>query len=291
MDKLKLMASFISVAEEGSYTAAANRIGKTKALVSMHVDKLEEALSVRLISRTTRSLHLTDIGSAYYEEAKRVLDDITTLESNISKKHQTLTGRLRLSAPTTFGEIVLMPFVATMASRHPEIEFDITLNDRYVDLVAEGFDASIRIGKLKDSNLIARPVGGSHLKFCASPTFIERYGAPTTPEELAAAPCVVDRNFRQSGVWTLSPDINVKASAKISVNSAMAAARIAAHGTALTLSPDFAVDKYIHTGKLVTVMEQYPLEELPIHVVYPHRQHLSPKVTVLAEELKKYLQR
>ncbi len=283
------MSSFIAVAEEGSYTAAANRLGKTKALISMHVDKLEEALSVRLISRTTRSLHLTDTGSAYYEEAKRVLDDISTLESNITEKHQTLTGRLRLSAPTTFGEIVLMPFLTKMETIHPNIEFDINLNDRYVDLVAEGFDASIRIGKLKDSNLIARPVGISRLTFCASPAFIARYGTPTTPEELSAVPCVVDRNFRQSGVWALSPDINVKVSAKISVNSAMAAARIAAHGTALTLSPDFAVNKYIHTGKLVTVMEQYPLEELPIHVVYPHRQHLSPKVTMLTEALKQYL--
>lgn len=285
MDKLKLMSSFIAVAEEGTYTAAARRLGKTKALVSIHIDKLEALLSVRLISRTTRSLRLTDSGSVYYEEAKRVIDDIASLEANLRQEHQALTGRLRLSAPTTFGEVVLMPFVARLSLLHPHLIPDITLSDRYVDLVAEGFDLAIRVGQLKDSNLIARPVGQVELKVCVSPSFIQQYGTPSEPSQLSQLPCVVDRNFRQSGMWQFSETEQIKVMEKASVNNAMAAARMAVVGSVASLSPDFAVDEYIADGRLIQIFEHYKLAPLPIHVVYPHRQHLSSKVTVLTEAL------
>ncbi|WP_370280614.1 LysR family transcriptional regulator [Pontibacterium sp.] len=184
MDKLNLMTSFIAVAEEGTYTAAGKRLGKTTPLISTHISQLEELLDVRLITRSTRSMQLTPTGQSYYEEAKKVLDDIATLEARVRKENQNLVGRLRISAPVTFGEQVLMPFIAKMVEANPQLNVELMFNDRYVDIVAEGFDTAIRIGQLEDSALIARRIGSIRMLLCASPTFIERYGMPESPTDL-----------------------------------------------------------------------------------------------------------
>lgn len=292
MDKLNLMTSFIAVAEEGTYTAAGKRLGKTTPLISTHISQLEELLDVRLITRSTRSMQLTPTGQSYYEEAKKVLDDIATLEARVRKENQNLVGRLRISAPVTFGEQVLMPFIAKMVEENPQLNVELMLNDRYVDIVAEGFDTAIRIGQLEDSALIARRIGSIRMLLCASPGFIERHGMPDSPTDLQSLPCVFDTNFRQGNRWSFTHDgktVEVAPNVIARVNSAVAAARMATTGLAVTYAPDFAVKNEIENGSLVEILSDYCQTDVPINMVYPHRKHLSAKVSTFVEEFAEYL--
>lgn len=293
MDKLNLMTSFIAVAEEGTYTAAGKRLGKTTPLISTHVSQLEALLDVRLITRSTRSLQLTPTGQSYYEEAKKVLDDIATLEARVRKENQNLVGRLRLSAPVTFGEQVLMPFIAKMVKENPQLNVELMLNDRYVDIVAEGFDAAIRIGQLEDSALIARKIGSIRMLLCASPEFIERHGQPESPADLQSLPCVFDTNFRQGNRWSFTLDgksVEIAPNIIARVNSAVAAARMATAGLTVTYAPDFAVNADIERGALVEILSDYCQTNVPINIIYPHRKHLSAKVSTFLEEFAGYLE-
>ena len=292
MDKLNLMTSFIAVAEEGTYTAAGKRLGKSTPLISTHISQLEELLDVRLITRSTRSLQLTPTGQSYYEEVKKVLDDISTLEARVRKENQNLVGRLRISAPVTFGEQVLISFIAKMIEENPQLNVELMFNDRYVDIVAEGFDTAIRIGQLEDSALIARRVGSIRMLLCASPAFIERYGMPESPTDLERLPCVFDTNYRQGSCWSFTLNgnaVNVVPNVIASVNSAVAAARMAINGLAVTYAPDFAVKDDIENGFLVEILGDYCQTDVPINMIYPHRKHLSAKVSTFVEEFTKYL--
>ena len=293
MDKLNLMSSFIAVAEEGTYTAAAKRLGKTKALISTHVSQLEGLLDVRLITRSTRSMQLTPTGQSYYEEAKKVLDDIATLEAQVRQEHQTLVGRLRISAPATFGELVMMPFIAQITSQNPQLNVELMLNDRYVDIVAEGFDAAIRIGHLEDSTLIARPIGNITMQLCAAPSFLEQHGRPASPDDLNTLPCVFDTNYRQANRWNFihaGQEFDIKPSIIARVNSALAAANMAKTGAAITYAPDFAVQDSLNSGQLISLLEENCLTAIPINMIYPHRKHLSAKVTAFIEQFSTYVQ-
>lgn len=292
MDKLNLMNSFVFVAEKGSYTAAAQHLGKTKALMSTHVSQLESALEVRLIHRSTRGLQLTDAGRAYYEQAKRILDDISMVEVGLKSDQQQVAGRLRISAPTTFGECVLMPFVAQFIEQHPDLHIDVVLNDRFVDLVSEGYDLAIRIGHLQDSDLIAVSVGHMALKVCASPQFIAHYGLPNHPHQLSNLPAVFDSNHKGPKLrqcFKQGETFSFPIQAAISVNNALASATLAANANLFTISPDFAVDPYIKSGKLTQLLPDYDFGAYPVNVVYSHRKYLQLKVNVFNQALKAYM--
>lgn len=288
MDKLNLMSSFIAVVEEGNFTAAAKRIGKTTALVSTHISQLEENLGVRLVTRSTRSIKLTSTGLGYYEEAKRVLDDIFSLEAKVRQEHQSLIGEIRITAPTTFGELVLAPLFAELIEGNPQLQIELSLNDRFVDIVAEGFDMAIRIGKLEDSALIARQISSTGMVCCASPAFLKKHGQPQTPEDLHHLPCIFDTNNRKS-TWSFSKDekaYTIKPNSIMKVNSAVAAGRLATTGLGICSSPHFAVKDALKSGELVTVLDDYNQLEIPISVIYSHRKHLSAKVSTFLELLK-----
>jgi len=294
MDKLNLMTSFIAVAEEGTYTAAGKRLGKTTPLISTHVSQLEDLLGARLITRSTRSLKLTPTGQSYYEEAKKVLDDIATLEAQVRQETQSLVGQLRISAPVTFGEQVLMPFVAKMVEDNPRLNVELMLNDRYIDIVAEGFDIAVRIGTLEDSTLIAKRIGHVRMLLCASPGFIERYGNPESPTELKALPCVFDSNFRQIDRWRFRHNgkaIEVTPNVIARVNSPIAAAQLAKTGQAVTYAPEFSVSDELKNGSLVEILSDYSHSDLPLSMIYPHRKHLSAKVSIFVEKFAEYLSR
>lgn len=292
MNKLNLMAAFIAVYEEGSYTAAAKRLGKTKSLVSTQVSQLEELLQSRLITRSTRSIKPTASGASYYEQAKEILDHINDLESRLRDEQHNLVGKLRLSAPTTFGELIIMPFVATLIKKHPELQIDIMLSDRYVDIINEGFDAAIRIGHLEDSSLIANHVSDISVHLCASPEFIKNHGKPTSLDKLSLFPCVFDTNTRKSSSWEFSTNtgaIKVYPNQIIRVNSALAAACIAKHGSAIAYCPDFAIKEGVDKGDLIPLLTEEHKTQAPIHIIYPHRKHLSSRVSIFMKEFKDYL--
>ena len=290
MDKLKLMESFIALHEEGSYTAAARRLGKTKASVSANVSNLEEHLKVRLVRRSTRSVQATSAGVNYYEKSKQVINDLYNLESSIQDEHHSLVGKIRLSAPTTYGEIVVMPFIAMLADKHPELEVDILLSDRFVDLINEGFDAAIRVGSLDDSSMIASYVGDVAMHLCASPIFLERHGMPKSLHDIADLPCIFDTNRRLS-TWTFSTKNGlVEASPKqvFRVNSALATANLAKYGNAIAYSPDFAVRESFDNGSLVPLLSELHDTSMPVNVIYSHRLHLPARVATFIREFKQH---
>lgn len=287
MDKLNLMSSFIAVVEEGNFTAAAKRIGKTTALVSTHISQLEEILDVRLVTRSTRSIKLTSTGLSYYDEAKRVLDDIASLEAKVRQEHDSLVGEIRITAPTTFGELVLAPLFSNMISNNPQLQIDLSLNDRFVDIVAEGFDMAIRIGQLEDSALIARKISTTKMVLCASPEFLAKHGHPTSPEDLQKMPCIFDTNNRNN-YWSFGHGkqvLNIKPNSIMKVNSAVAAGKLASTGLGICSSPQFAVQNALDAGNLVTVLDDFNQTEIPINAIYSHRRHLSAKVTAILELL------
>ncbi len=291
MDKLNLMASFIAVVEEGNFTAAARRIGKTTALVSTHISQLEENLDVQLVTRTTRSIKLTSTGLNYYEEAKRVLDDIASLEAKVRQEHESLVGEIRITAPTTFGELVLAPLFADMIKNHPQLQIDLSLNDRFVDIVAEGFDMAIRIGQLEDSALIARKISTTKMVLCASPAFIEKHGQPESPVDLQKLPCIFDTNNRYN-YWSFKDGkkiLNIKPNSIMKVNSAVAAGKLACAGLGICSSPQFAVQDALDRGNLVIVLDEFNPTEIPINVIYSHRKHLSAKVSAVLELIRESL--
>ncbi|ARU54328.1 putative transcription regulator protein [Oleiphilus messinensis] len=292
MNKLNLMEAYIAVFEAGSYTAAGKRLGKTKALVSTQVSQLEDYLQIRLITRSTRTIKPTSAGVAYYEQAKQILDEIANLESRLRSEHHELVGRLRISVPTTYGELVVMPFMARLLERYPRLEIDIVLNDRYVDIIEEGFDAAIRIGDLEDSALVASFIGNVDMQLYAAPGFLRAHGQPETWAQLSGFPCIFDCNTRHVSNWAVQVDsgkLKVDLNQVIRVNSALAAANLAKSGAGISFGPDFALRESVAKGELVLLLEDQHQTRYPVHILYPHRKYLSARVSTFITEFKQYI--
>ncbi|EAQ64060.1 probable transcription regulator protein [Marinomonas sp. MED121] len=300
------MEAFITVFEEGSYTSAAKRLGRTKAMVSTQVSQLEAHLQIRLMTRSTRSIQATAMGRTYYEQAKLLLEDLDNLESQLTQSSQNVAGKLRIAVPTTYGEQVVMPFVAKLIETYPELEIDILLSDRYVDLINEGVDAAIRIGRLEDSSLIASHIGKVNMMLCASQAFLESYPTPKQFSDLSDLPCVLDDNSREN-YWSfeaienqdilgrnnkkgrIESRVKVTPNYKIRVNSASAAVQLARHGKLICYTPAFAAQDLINQGLLIPILAKAHQTHFPIQIVYPHRKHTSARLTQFIAEFKAYL--
>jgi DNA-binding transcriptional LysR family regulator len=300
------MEAFITVFEEGSYTAAAKRLGRTKAMVSTQVSQLEAHLQIRLMTRSTRSIQATAMGRTYYEQAKLLLEDLDNLESQLTQSSQNVAGKLRIAVPTTYGEQVVMPFVAKLIETYPELEIDILLSDRYVDLINEGVDAAIRIGRLEDSSLIANHIGKVNMMLCASQAFLENYPTPKQFSDLSNLPCVLDDNSRENH-WSfeaienqdamegnntkgkIESRVKITPNYKVRVNSASAAVQLARHGKLICYTPAFAAQDLINQGLLVPILAKAHQTHFPIQIVYPHRKHTSARLTQFIAEFKAYL--
>ncbi|MFM2480530.1 LysR substrate-binding domain-containing protein [Celerinatantimonas sp. YJH-8] len=292
MDKLNLMNSFVHVAELQSYTAAASKLNKTKALMSTHVRQLEEALDVRLISRSTRGFTLTEAGQRYYHQARQILDEVAAMEIGLREGEQQMAGRLRLSVPNTFGEEVMMPFIADFMQRYPAMNIEVELNDRYVDLINSGFDLAIRLGQLQDSAMVARPIGVSYQVLVAAPKLVA--DKPTQdPDDIAGLPMIFDTNIRGERTrWvchrddeSFPLDLHIVAY----VNSAKASGLLARSGIGLALCPAFAVQSGLDSGELVELLPEYQFGKIPISAVYPNRQQLSARARQFIDEFKAYI--
>ena len=300
------MEAFITVFEEGSYTAAAKRLGRTKAMVSTQVSQLEAHLQIRLMTRSTRSIQATAMVRTYYEQAKLLLEDLDNLESQLTQSSQNVAGKLRIAVPTTYGEQVVMPFVAKLIETYPELEIDILLSDRYVDLINEGVDAAIRIGRLEDSSLIASHIGKVNMMLCASQAFLENYPTPKQFSDLSDLPCVLDDNSRENH-WSfeiienqdamegnntkgrIESRVKVTPNYKVRVNSASAAVQLARHGKLICYTPAFAAQDLINQGLLIPILAKAHQTQFPIQIVYPHRKHTSARLTQFIAEFKAYL--
>ena len=201
MDRFEDLNAFVTVAETGSFTAAAERLAVAKSAISRRVARLEERLGVQLIHRTTRRLSLTDSGAAFYERGVRVLADLDEAESAVAQAHGELRGALRIALPASFGRRHMGEPICEFRRQHPRIEFDVDFNDRRVDLIEEGVDLAIRIAHLQDSSLIAKRLFRVRTHVCASPAYLAEFGAPQHPQELAAHACLVYSNLPEPGTW------------------------------------------------------------------------------------------
>jgi DNA-binding transcriptional LysR family regulator len=288
MDRLSAMEVFAQVVESGGFSAAAGKLGLSTTAASRLVAELEGHLQTRLLNRTTRKVSLTESGRAYYERCVQILGDLREAEAEASRAAIVPRGTIRLATAVAFTPHVA-PVVADFLARHGEVRFDVSLSDRMVDLVEEGFDVAIRIGTPGADNLVARRVGETRIVPCAAPSYLAARGAPATPEALVAHNCFTYEYVRPVGLWRFrGPDGEeraVRVRGTVHSNSATLYAELAARGVGIVFEPAFVVGPDIRAGRLVPLLQDYEPALLPIFAVYPSRRHLSAKVRVFVDFL------
>lgn len=289
MDTLTRMRAFIDVVEAEGFSAAARKIGRSKALLSKYVRELEDELGALLLNRTTRQFSMTEAGHTYYKRAVEIIREIDSLADTVRESSGDVRGRIKLSAPRTFADAPIGQSLIDFALEHPDIVLDINLDDRFVDLVEEGFDLAIRISRLENSSLIARRLSPFSVRLCASPALIERVGMPQNPQQLASRPCIIDTNGRWLSNWPFKGDggemLSVAVSGPIEVNSPLAARAAAVSGLGFSILPDFIAAPEIEAGNLVALMDDRMYSGGGIFAVYPHRRYLPAKVRVFVDFL------
>lgn len=271
MDLIDGMRTYVAVVEAGSFTAAADRLGISKKLVSKYVGQLEEHVNARLLHRTTRRLSLTETGQQYYNGCLDLLASLDALESGLQSQHVGLAGPLRIAAPANFGEQFAVAAIAAFQLAHPDIIIDLQLNDRYIDLAAEGFDLAIRIGSFEDSALITRRIGQAALWTVAAPELINRLGSPSTPEDLQRFPGLIDTNSRTGNVWRYGRDGNTRSlrvTPRFRVNSAIAIRTLAEAGHGVGRCLDLFAAQSVADGRLVRLLPEYETDRVDIRVAY-----------------------
>ncbi|MBT3790600.1 MAG: LysR family transcriptional regulator [Alphaproteobacteria bacterium] len=279
---------FTAVVENGGFSAAAKKLGRSVSFVSKAVTKLEERLKVRLLNRTTRSVVPTDTGQAYYERCRQIVSAALEAEHDMAASHQTPQGHLKISMPVSFGRSYLNDALPEFLNTYPLITLNADLNDRFVDVIAEGYDVVIRAGILKESSLIARKLGSSRLMTLASPAYLEKHGTPQVPEDLKAHACISWAGFHTAH-WTFAnpegQSITVQIEPRIICNSAELELPMALNSVGITQLPGFICNQEVANGSLVPVLCDYEVPPIGIYAVYPHRVHLSAKVRVFVDFL------
>lgn len=288
MDKTQEMASFIAVVEAGSFVAAADALGLSKAAVSRQVGDLEQRLGTRLLHRTTRRLSLTDDGQLFYARAKEVLAAIEEAEAEISSRSAEPSGLLRINAPLTFGVLHLAPLWGRFADAYPKVSLDIDLSDRIVDLVEEGYDLAVRITNLPSSQLVSRQLASSRMVLCASPDYIARNGVPARPRDLAVHRVIAYSYWSTRDEWSFTgPDgeVRVRTQPRIRANNGDTCRAAALAHQGIVLQPDFLVGGDLRQGTLVELLPDYASLTIGIHAVYPSRKHLPIKTRRMVDFL------
>ena len=288
MDLLNAMDVFNRVARLESFSAAARDLGMSKTAVSRHVSDLENTLGVRLLNRTTRRMGLTEAGQAYVARSSAILTEIEELRNAVQNLHRQPSGLLRVTAAVTFGHCSLAPVIADFLAEYPEINVQLDLTNRFVDIVEEGFDLAIRVGDLQDSSLISRSLVPVQRYTCASPAYIERWGEPAKPADLGSHACVIFLTHGTEAQWQFADaegEHSVTVSGRLRVNSTEAAAQAVRDGVGIGLLPDYAVRRQMASGEVRRVLAGYDIKGGQVHALYPHRHHLSSKVRVFIDYL------
>jgi len=289
MDRFRALTAFAKVVETGSFARAADRLNVSVSAVSRQVAELESHLDARLLNRTTRRLSLTESGRVFYERCVQLLADLEEAEQSAHAGTVKPRGTLRLSCSVTFGERHIAPAIADLARRYPELQFDVDLSDRAVDLVEEGFDAAVRIGQIGSQNLVGRKVGMTRLVCCAAPAYLEARGLPRKPEDLATHACLTYEYATVRNVWPFRDregrDRSVKIAGSIHANSGRFLEALAVEAAGIAYEPDFIVGPDIRAGRLTPLLRGFEPHASNIYVVYPSRRHLSGKVRAFTEFL------
>jgi len=289
MDRFADLEAFTAVVETGTFSAAGERLGVAKSVVSRRVSQLERRLDCRLLHRTTRRLSLTDAGRNLYQRAVQILADLDDAEQSIAQETLELRGALKLAAPLTFGLMHLSDAIGEFLQAHPAIELNLDLNDRTVNLVEEGFDMAVRIGDLQDSTLVARRLGTARNITCASRTYLERYGEPASPEELQRHVGLQYSNISYRQQWRYETadgrTIQAQPQIRIRANNGEALAAAASAGLGVTTGPTFILARYLGDGSLVRILEPYRRPATGIYAVYPPGRLLPGRVQAFSDFL------
>jgi DNA-binding transcriptional LysR family regulator len=293
MDRLSAMRTFRTVVESGGFSAAARRLGLSKAAVSKQVAELEAHFGTALLHRTTRRLNATDAGRRYFENCVRLLDELSAVEAEVRNAQAEPSGRLRVSAPINFGNAVLGPVICAIAQRYPKLKIQVELNDRFVDLIEEGFDVALRIRtNLPDSSLIVRRIDSITRSVCAAPSYLKRMGMPKTPEELKNHTCLIYTLSTSPYDWRFSSgskSVSVRVNGGIQSNNGQFLTSFLNAGMGIALLPDFVVGEDIRAGRLKRILENYQTEPHDLYLVYPANRHQSPKLRAFMDMAAQHL--
>ncbi|ANS87999.1 HTH-type transcriptional regulator PtxR [Vibrio scophthalmi] len=278
------VSEFVAVAETNSFTGAARKLNTSVAQISRRVAALEDRLAVKLLHRTTRKVTLTEAGQVYFEQCKLLVEGLELAELAVTQLQTAPKGKLKITAPVTYGEMHIAPLLHEFLLLYPQLDLELNLTNQTVDLIENGYDIAIRLGRLRDSTMIAKRLSSRQLYVCASPDYIQRYGAPHTLSELSHHQCLVgsveywhfqDKNSEKS----------LRVSGRIQCNSGFALLDAAKRGLGLVQLPDYYVQAGLDSGELVEVLKEYRDEREGIWALYPQNRNLSPKVRLLIDFL------
>jgi DNA-binding transcriptional LysR family regulator len=288
MDKFVEMQAFVAVVDSGSFVRAAEALDVSKAAVSRYVNELESRLGVRLLQRTTRKLSLTEEGAVFHARCVDLLAGVSEAEAEISAHSGEALGQLKVNVPMSFGLLHLAPLWAAFMTLHPKVTLDVTLSDRVVDLVDEGYDLAIRIGRLSSSSLVSRRLSTTRLILCASPSYLAEHGVPAHPSELASHAVLSYTLLSMGENWTFEGPqgpVSVHVTPRMRANSGETCCAAALQHQGIVLQPSFLVGGHLLAGTLIEVLPQFRSIELGIFAVYPTRKHMTPKVRLLIDFL------
>jgi DNA-binding transcriptional LysR family regulator len=276
------MAAFVRVVDSHGFSAAAPGLGLSPSAVSKLVTRLETRLGVRLLQRTTRALHLTAEGEVFYAAARRLVGEMEALESMIAGRSGTPSGVLRVTTSLAFSTHQLAPVLSEFLDRHPMLTVELLPTDRVVDMVEEGIDIALRIGRLADTSFMARKIGEDKRLVCAAPSYLARHGTPRRPEDLARHNCLVARDRTHLNRWPFRVDgklVEVEVGGRVAVTEGETQMQLALQGIGIVRVTRLTLAQAVREGRLVPLLQDFSAEEpVAIHAVYPHRRHLAPKV-------------
>lgn len=290
MDKLRGMETFVAVVECGSFTGAAACLEMSAVMVGKYIALLEGQLGTRLLERNTRRQSLTDAGRVYFDEARRVLEQVANAERSVERLRLVPAGTLRVSAPVSFGASIIAPLTASFLQAWPEVRVELDLTNRMVDLVDEGIDLAIRIGDIQRTDLVAKYLAPYRMAICAAPDYLARHGTPQTPADLAGHQCLSHTVWTARNEWRLpgaAEEVRWKRDAVLRCNDGYALRMAAVAGAGLLLQPEVLLAEDLANGRLVRILQNYTPEPRPIHLLWRQDLRPLPKLTRFVEHLLK----
>lgn len=295
MDKLAAMQVFVRVVETGSFSAVARENRTSQSAVSKQVASLERALQATLLSRTTRSLALTDAGQRYYEQIRPLVGEIAEAESVLKQNEKQLQGWLRVAASVAYGRLKLFALVKSFLAQHPEVKIDLRLNDGFIDLVEEGIDVAVRIGELADSSLVARRIGHVQRVLVASPGYVQRFGAPRHPDELPTHNALVYSGLATQNLWTFTAAetatappgtrVDIRVQGQLQTNSSEVVRAAVLSDMGIAYAPTWLFEQELAAGEVQVLLPDWMAPSLPIHLVSPLQRRANAKVLAFAEHV------
>lgn len=292
MDRLDAMEVFVRIVETGSFSSVARELGITQPTISKQLTALESHLKTRLLNRSTRKLSLTESGQAYYERCKRIIDDVREAESTLGRLQGSISGHLHINTSIAMGQIFLTPLLLKFQRQYPELSVELTLNDRFIDIVEEGVDVAIRIGRLAESNLVARKIGATRRAVVATPGYLQQNGRPRHPQDLARHNCLLYSYLSTGNEWLFQgPDgeIRVRVSGNFKSNNGHALREALLAGLGVAVTPDWLAHEGLRDGTIEAILPEFAPMPMDINAVFPSNRMLSAKVRAFVDFVQQEL--